>query len=634
MKSIRSILQAKSPILFDGATGTELYKRGIFINRCFEEANISDPTMVRDLHREYAEAGAEVLTTNSWGAGYYKLKGHNLQGKLREINIAAARIAREVAGDRLHVAGSVGPLGKRMEPYGELSPDEVFKAFRDQIDALVEGGVDLILLETFADVGEAEQAIAAARSVKPDMPVFASMTIDLSGRLLTGMSVEDAFKRIAATKVDVLGLNCSVGPQPMLAAVKKIAGSFDIPLIIQPNAGLPKEVDGRMIYMSTPEYFAQYAKYFMQEGVEIVGGCCGTTPDHIKAMSRTLRQFRAMSIEMGESVKGESGITRSGTESAKTKISASSGAKAVEGALDPIPFADKSRWAAKLSRNEKVRSIELLPPAGIEPERLLENARLAKNAGINAINIPDGPRACSRMSTIVTAIMVEQQIGIETILHCTCRDRNLISMQSDMLGAHAIGLRNVLCITGDPPKMGDYPDATGVFDIDSIGLTKMVRLLNEGIDIGGRPMGSQTSLSCGVGVNPGKRGFDREMERFKRKIDAGAEWAMTQPVFDVGTMESFLDYIAKNGLRIPIIMGIWPLSGLKNATFMKNEVPGIEIPDSVMERMAKPETPQAARDEGVAIAAEMYTALEGSIQGVQLSAPFGRIDLALRVIGK
>ena len=458
-------MRAKKPLLFDGATGTELYKRGIFINRCFEEANLSDPTMVRDLHREYAEAGAEVLTTNSWGAGYYKLKDHSLQERLREINVAAARIAREVAGDKLFVAGSVGPLGKRMEPYGEITAEETFTAFRDQIDALVEGGVDLILFETFGDEREVEQAIAAAKSVSTEIPIFASMTIDLSGRLLTGMKVEEAFKKIAAAKVDALGLNCSVGPQPMLAAVKKAAPLVDIPIIIQPNAGLPKEVDGRMIYMSTPEYFAQYAKYFMQEGVEIVGGCCGTTPEHIKSMARTMRQFRAMSVEISSPSRQRKEAALADDRNVKEER-ASKAISGIEGALAPLPFAEKSKWAAKLARGEKVVSIELLPPSGIEPDRLLEKAGIAKLAGVDAINIPDGPRACSRMSTIVTAIMVEQQVGIETILHCTCRDRNLISMQSDMLGAYAIGLRNVLCITGDPPKMGDYPDATGVFDID------------------------------------------------------------------------------------------------------------------------------------------------------------------------
>jgi methionine synthase / methylenetetrahydrofolate reductase(NADPH) len=623
MRSFHQIIDERVPLLFDGAIGTELYKRGMFINRCFEEANLVNRDLILQLHKEYRQAGAEVLTTNSWGANRFKLKGHNLQEQVARINLEAARIAREIAGSDLYVAGSVGPLGARMEPWGSLGPEEARIAFEEQLRGLAEGGVDLILLETFADLGELGQALAAARSVAPGLPIIACLTVSLQGELELGPSLGDAVARIEGWGADALGLNCSVGPQPMLSAMRRIRSLTAKPLIAQPNAGLPKEVDGRWIYMSTPEYLAEFSKYFLQDGIQFIGGCCGTSPEHIKCMAQTMRQYRAMSREVGE---GAPSIR------AEAKAKAVAGEEAVESPR--VSFEAKSRWSGKIARGEKVFTVELLPPSGITPGKLLDNAKLLKEAGIDAINIPDGPRASSRMSAIVTAVMVEQRVGIESILHYTCRDRNLISMQADMLGAHAIGLRNLLLVTGDPPKLGDYPDSTGVYDIDAIGLTKLVHRLNGGVDIGGKPIGDPTALSIGVGVNPVHRDFDYEMDRFRKKIDMGAEWAITQPVFDLRALDVFLEYLAKHSLRIPVIIGIWPLSSLRNAQFMRNEVPGIVIPDSIMERMAGVDSPQAAREEGVAIAREMCRAIIDGVQGIQLSAPFGRVDLALKVIGK
>lgn len=653
MKSILQVIKEGRPVLFDGAMGTELYKRGVFINRCFEEANLAAPELVLSVHRDYRDAGAEVLTTNSWGAGRYKLARHNLQDRVQEINKQAASLARQVAQDSLYVAGSVGPLGPRLEPVGALSEHDALDAFREQMEALIGGGVDFILLETFGDAAEAAQAVRAARSIATSVPVFASMTIDMSGNPLFGLTLEEAMDRLIEAGADVIGLNCSVGPQPMLRAAKRMhSHRSDIPLLIEPNAGMPRQIEGRMMYMSTPEYFATYTKYYLQEGVRFVGGCCGTTPDHIRSMARTVRQYRAMCKDhdfageecagrglgdRGPGGRGPSEISGAGKIVSFVPIGSKSGGakpEAGKAEVERIPFAEKSRLAAKLAGGQMVYSLELVPPSGTTLDTIIDKARIAKQAGIDAINIPDGPRATSRVSTLVTAIMIEQQVGLETILHYTCRDRNLISMQADLLGAHAIGLRNILCITGDPPKLGDYPDATGVFDIDSIGLTRMIYRLNGGFDISGKPIGKPTGLSHGVGVNPGRANFETEMERFRKKIDAGAEWAITQPVFDRAVMEEFLDYIERNGLHISIIMGIWPLSSLKNALFMKNEVPGIEIPDEVIQRMEHCASAESAREEGVAIARELYESLKGSIQGVQLSAPFGRIDLALRVIGK
>lgn len=648
MKSILQVIKEGRPVLFDGAMGTELYKRGVFINRCFEEANLTASELVLSVHRDYRDAGAEVLTTNSWGANRYKLARHNLQDRAQEINKQAALLARQVAQDSLYVAGSVGPLGPRLEPVGALSEHDALDAFREQMEALIGGGVDVILLETFGDAAEAALAVQAARRIATSVPVFASMTIDMSGNPLFGLTLEEAMDRLIEAGADVIGLNCSVGPQPMLRAAKRMhSHRSDIPLLIEPNAGMPRQIEGRMMYMSTPEYFATYTKYYLQEGVRFVGGCCGTTPDHIRSMARTVRQYRAMCKDhdfAGEECagrehggRGPSEISDAGKTVSFVPIGLKSGGAKPEtgkAEMERIPFAEKSRLAAKLARGQMVYSLELVPPSGTTLDTIIDKARIAKQAGIDAINIPDGPRATSRVSTLVTAIMIEREVGLETILHYTCRDRNLISMQADLLGAHAIGLRNILCITGDPPKLGDYPDATGVFDIDSIGLTRMIYRLNGGFDISGKPIGKPTGLSHGVGVNPGRANFDTEMERLRKKIDAGAEWAITQPVFDNAVMEEFLDYIERNGLHIPIIMGIWPLSSLKNALFMKNEVPGIEIPDTVIQRMERCATAESAREEGVAIARELYESLKSSIQGVQLSAPFGRIDLALRVVGK
>lgn len=658
MNAFLSLLASDLPALFDGATGTELYKRGIFINRCFEEANLSARTLVLDLHREYARSGARILTTNSWGANRYKLATHNLAPEAGRINLEAARIAREAADTAPSpciVAGSVGPLGARLAPFGRITADEAAAAFREHVQGLARGGADLILLETFYDAEEAEIALCAALDAAPDLPVAACLTVDLAGRLASGPSLEEAFARLAARGATALGLNCSVGPQPLLTAVRHLRTTTTLPLIVQPNAGLPKEVDGRTIYMSTPEYFATWTRYLLQEGVALVGGCCGTSPAHIKAMSAAIRQYRAMDRSSGTSnvaVSTLPGVPSSASQDLPAPALGATAAASLSQPTTPlpdrvsvthtstrtaqdadlVPFAQKSAWSAKLARGETVASVELLPPAGTDTTSLIARAREARAAGIDAINIPDGPRASSRMSTIVSAIMIERDARIETILHYTCRDRNLIGMQSDMLGAHAIGLRNILAVTGDPPKLGDYPDATGVFDIDSVGLVAMMRRLDSGYDVGGRPIAGPTSLSRGVGVNPVHRDFEYEMARFRSKVESGAEWAITQPVFDPRAMERLLSWMEKNGLHIPVVMGVWPLTSLRNALFMRNEVPGIEIPDEVVGRMEKAATPQAARDEGVSIAGELAMIFRGSVGGFQLSAPFGKLELALRVL--
>jgi methionine synthase / methylenetetrahydrofolate reductase(NADPH) len=629
----RTLLDERRPLLLDGATGTELYNRGLFINRSFEEANLSNPDLVRGLHRDYVEAGAGAILTNSWGANEYKLAGHSLREQTGRINTLAAELARQVAGEEVFVGGSVGPLGTRLEPWGPITAAQAYQAFSLQVKSLIDGGVDFIFLETFSNPVELEQAILAARDVTPAVPVAASLTIDLTGDLMQGGSLEEAIRRVDVLGADVIGLNCSVGPQLTLEAIERIKGLTTRPLSVKPNAGLPREIDGRTIYMSTPEYLATYTRNFLQAGVQLVGGCCGTTPAHIRSMAQAYRHFLAMH---------EAPVARTTVQAVPSVVSVagsdatgSSPAGAVPSeeptSVERVPFEEKSRWSAKIARGEKVYALELLPPSGVNMAPLLEKTSRVKDAGIDVINIPDGPRASSRMSTTLAAVMIEQQIGIETVLHYTCRDRNLIGMQSDLLGIHAVGLRNMLLITGDPPKVGNYPNATGVFDVDAIGLTTMAYRLNGGIDVGNRAIGEPTALSIGVAVNPVHRNFEYEMERFARKVAAGAEWAITQPIFDETDMYRFLEYIEKSGTRIPIIAGLWPLTSLRNAEFMNNEVPGISIPPAVIRRMAEAGSKEEALETGVEISRRLHQRLAPEVQGFQISAPFGRIDMALRV---
>jgi len=615
--SFRERIEQGEPILFDGALGTQLYERGVFINRSFEEINLSQPQLVFAIHRDYLDAGTQVLTTNSWGANASKLQKHNLHDKTKQINQQAVSLAREARGDRedVFLIGSVGPLGSMIEPLGSLTRPEASAIYAEQMTALIEAGCQGISLETFSRLPELLLAIETLKKVDPSAFCVAQFVIETDDLMTQDPQIKTVFDELCRTEVDVVGLNCSAGPSSMLAIFRTLKSSLNKPFIVRPNAGLPKIVDGRRIYLSTPEYFATYAKNFLQAGIQCIGGCCGTTPEHIKAVRNVLRF--AKSIQRGM----------------KYPLAASTPVKPTETDNHrPLPLREKSAWSRKIVDGEFVSSIELLPPFGVDVTKILERSRKIKETGVDAINIPDGPRASARMSAILTAVMIEQQVGIETVLHYTCRDRNLVGMQADMFGAQATGLRNLLIITGDPPKLGSYPDATGVFDVDSIGLTHMIRRLNEGFDLAGQKTSGQTTLSLGVGVNPANQDFHNEMTRFEEKIKAGAEWAITQPVFDIDALWKFLDYMEKNQIHLPIIAGIWPLVSHRNALFMQNEVPGISIPEKIMERMARAKTPESAKQTGVEIAQEMSVKLGRKIQGIQVSAPFGRIDLAMSVL--
>ncbi len=598
----------RSPVLCDGAMGTLLYAKGIFINRCYDELNVSQPELIRAVHHDYLQAGAEIVETNTFGANSFRLARHTLADRVRDINIAGAHVAREAAKSfDVWVAGSIGPLGVRIEPLGKTSLEEARTAFREQAAALLEGGVDLFMLETFGYVEELHQAVLACRDVNPKTPIVAHVTIDEDGNCLDGSDPEAFAARITDWRVDVLGINCSVGPVAMLDAIERVRAVTSLPLAAQPNAGMPRSVEGRNIYLCSPEYMASYTRKFVAAGVQLIGGCCGTTPDHIRAMKSALRVREA---------RGKTAVTEA-IHSSAPKVAAST------------PLAERSRLGAKIAAGEFVTMVEIVPPKGIDIRREIEGAKFVKSVGVDAVNIPDSPRASARMSNQALSLLMQQAVGIEAILHYTCRDRNVLGIQSDLLGAAATGIRNLICITGDPPKMGNYPDATAVFDVDSIGLVNIVHNLNRGLDLGGNPIGIGTGFVIGVGANPGLPNLDEEIKRFEYKVQAGAEYVVTQPVFDIGLLENFLKRIEH--CRIPVVAGIWPLVSARNAEFMKNEL-RVSVPDEILNRMNAATSPEAAREEGVAIAREMLAALRDRVQGAQISAPLGRYTSAVDVL--
>jgi len=596
-----------SPILCDGAMGTLLYSKGIFINRCYDELNISQSDLIRGIHHEYLQAGAEVIETNTFGGNAVRLERHGLQDKVHDINFHGARVAKEAAKSfDGWVAGAVGPLGIRIEPLGKMSFQEARDIFREQIAALIEGGVDILILETFGYVDELHQAIHAARELDPRIPVVAQVTLDEESNCLDGSTPEIFVPRIEEWGADVIGCNCSVGPVTMLDSVERIRAATSLPLSAQPNAGIPRSVEGRNIYLCSPEYMASYARKFVTAGVRLVGGCCGSTPEHIRVMKSALRMTQARA--------------RTGTASAKAQTAP---------VVASLPIEQRSQLGAKIAAGEFLTMVEIVPPKGTNIHKELEGAKFLKSVGVDAINIPDSPRASARMSNQALSLLLQQQAGIEAILHYTCRDRNVLCIQSDLLGAAAIGIRNLICITGDPPKMGGYPDATAVFDVDAIGLVNIVHNLNRGLDIGGNPMGAGTEFVIGVGANPGVPNIDEEIRRFEYKVEAGAEYAVTQPVFDLSLLENFLRRIEH--FKIPVVAGIWPLVSARNAEFMKNEL-RVSVPESIMERMTRASSPEAAREEGIAIAREMLIAVRHMVQGAQISAPQGKYSAAVDVL--
>ena len=560
-------------LVCDGAMGTMLYARGVFINKSFDALNLTAPELVAAVHRDYVEAGADIIESNTFGANRIKLGSFGIADKLHIINEQGAKIARAAAGDRAWVAGAIGPLGIRIEPWGKTGVDDAREYFREQAAALADGGVDLFVLETFRDLNEIGAAIDAVRSVS-DLPIVAQMTTEDDGNTLDGTPPERFAPELERRGATLIGVNCAVGPAPMLETIERMAAVTKLQLSAQPNAGRPRDVEGRNIYLCSPEYMASYARRFILHNVRIVGGCCGTTPEHIRQIKAAVRGIAPAS--------GRSAPAGAATP----RIAAATLAPArVEG--PPVPREQKSRLAHALARGTFVIGVELLPPRGYQTESIIERARRLKIRGVDVVNIPDGQRAGARLSALSLAVLIEQQAGVETLLHYSCRDRNLVGIQSDLLGAHAMGLRNVLLITGDPGRVGDYPDATAVFDIDSIGLTNVVTRLNRGCDVGGQSIGAPTGYHIGVSVNPSAPNLDQELKRFEYKVEAGAEFVVTRPVFDLGGFETFYKRI--ESARLPVLAGVFPFESARSADFMANEVPGVRVPDALVERMRRAE---------------------------------------------
>ena len=607
MPTLKELIADGKVHVFDGAMGTMLYGRGVFLNVCFDELALRQPDLVRDIHREYLKAGAEILETNTFGANPFKLAHYGLADDTERINAAAARVAREAAHTQAAVVGALGPLGVRLEPFGETAVADARAAYARQATGLVDGGVDGFILETFSDLREITAAIEGIRQVS-DLPIVAQMTVGEDGVTAYGSTAAVFGPALEAAGADVVGVNCSVGPQTILEIVEQLHAVVTVPISAQPNAGLPREVADRKIYMASPEYMATYARRMVEAGARFVGGCCGTTPEHIKAMKAYVR---AAAPRHSIAVVAETAEQRG---------------------VEPVPLGERSRYGGKLARREFITTVEIVPPRGTDPAPMFDQCRALKAAGVDAVNVPDGPRAQSRMGALLSGLMIEREVGIETVVHYACRDRNLLGMLSDLLGAAAAGLRNLLLVTGDPPKMGPYPDATAVFDIDSIGLTNLVAQLNRGLDPGKNPIGKPTRFVMGVGVNPAAPDADRELRRFAWKVEAGAEFAITQPVFDLEQLDQFLK--SAESLRLPIIAGIWPLVSLRNAEFLANEVPGVSVPDEVLRRMrtASEKGKETALAEGVTIAREMLTAVRDRVQGAQVSAPLGRVPVVLDVL--
>ncbi|MBN2491803.1 MAG: bifunctional homocysteine S-methyltransferase/methylenetetrahydrofolate reductase [Planctomycetes bacterium] len=596
---------AERVLVFDGAMGTMLFAKGTFLNQCFDELNVSAPATVRTIHDDYIRAGADVIETNTFGANRMKLGKFGLADRVVDLNRAGAALARQAAGDRVWVAGSMGPLGVPIEPLGKLAYEEVEGLFAEQAEALAEAGVDLFSLETFISQSELQHALRAVK--RCGLPVAAQFVVAEDGRTPRGTDPAEVIRLLLDEGANLVGFNCGVGPRVDFEAAERLGELGRGKLIVQPNAGRPSIVEGRVFYLSSPEYFATYALRFLELGARALGGCCGTTPEHIKRIKGAVRSRRPADTPPPPAITVDDAPT-----------------------VPVVAMGQKSRLSSSIDRGGFPVSIEMAPPRGCDPEKMIEAARAIHRAGIDHVNIPDGPRASARMGSAMLALVLIQHTNIEPILHYCCRDRNILGMQSDLMGLYAAGLKNLLCVTGDPPRIGDYPDATPVYDVDSIGLTNIVRGLNQGRDVGRNAIGKPTGYFLGVGANPEALDLEREIRRFEWKVDAGAEFAITQPVFNPDALLRFLDRIEP--VRIPVLAGIWPLASYRNAEFMRNEVPGCVVPDEVMERMRRATTREEARAEGIRIAQESLVRVIDRIQGVQVSAPFGNYQTAFEVV--
>jgi methionine synthase I (cobalamin-dependent)/5,10-methylenetetrahydrofolate reductase len=612
-----AFLQAlrEGSIVVDGAMGTQLYERGVLYSACFEELCVTRPELVRKIHEDYIRAGAQLIETNTFGANALRLEKHGLQGRVAELNEAAVKLAREAAGagPKVFVGGAIGPSGYFLGEALDADLRRVGDAFREQAEALVAAGVDALVVETMRQSAELRLAIEAARVASGGkVPIIANVSVDEAGRMADGTSARDIGKKMIDWGADVIGVNCSDGPMNVLAAVEPML-ELGVPVSAVPNAGLPRRVDDRLVYVSTPEYFGIYARRMFKLGVKLIGGCCGTTPEHVKRIAAAARMV------------GNEGGT---TEDARERDSEVPVA-VLAGASPPPPVAERSAFGAKLKKKFVV-SVEVNPPIGLDLGKQLAAAKMLKEGGVDVINIADGARAQARMGNLAMAARIQRELGMETILHVCGRDRNLLGSLAHLLAAHELGVRNLVIITGDPPKMGDFPDATPVYDMDSIGLLKLASRLNHGIDPSGKPIGQGTRFVLATGAEPAALAYDRELRRLAEKKEAGAELVMTQPVYDPVQLRKFLRDIAPLGL--PVLVGILPLASHRNAEFLHNEVPGMQVPEAVRERMRKAGSGPAARKEGVAIAREMLSEVKDDVAGAYVMPPLERYELALEVI--
>ncbi|MCD6030173.1 MAG: 5-methyltetrahydrofolate S-homocysteine methyltransferase [Thermomicrobiales bacterium] len=617
---------AAGPLLSDGAMGTVLYASGASLDESFDALNLTRPDLVLDVHRAYLEAGADLLETNSFGANRFKLEGFGLAEKVREINKAAVRLAREareISGRPVLIAGSVGPTGRTLAPFGAVEPEAVRAAYREQIEALLEGGVDLLVLETIGSLGEMTEAVLAAREAC-DLPIVASMTFAEDGRTIGGNSPQEVATRLLGLGVTALGANCSVGPQKLLpvatALVRHVADAAGAAPAVacMPNAGWPAHVAGRVIYPSSPEYFAGFAQRAAEAGVRIIGGCCGTTPLHTAAMREALDAWAAERPGVTTQPATAAAATRR-----RTRI-----LTAPE--LDLVPAEGPTRFREKIDRGEFVVSVEIDPPKGLNPTKAIEGACLLQEAGVDFINVADSPMARVRMSALTLCYLIQHRTGVEAILHLTTRDRSLMGLQSELLGAHAVGVRNIIALTGDPPSLGDYPDSSAVYDVDSIGLIRILDRLNTGTDSAGASIGRKAAFTIACAVDPTREDLAHEAGRLRAKLEAGAHVVMTQPIYDPISWTRFLEAYGVERLPVPVLAGILPLQSSKHAEFLHNEVPGITLSDEARERMRR--AGPDGRREGVKMAQELLDALRPHVQGVYLMPSFGRYEVAAEVL--
>lgn len=600
-------------ILSDGAMGTMLYARGVSFDHCFEELNLSNPDLVQEIHLGYIRAGSELIETNTFGANRVRLASYGLEDKVRDLALQGAKTAkyaRDISGEPILIAGSIGPLGKPLRPVGRITRKEARAIFREEAEGLLEGGVDLFIIETFYDLAELAEAVRAVKEIT-DLPIIAQMTFNEDGKTPRGHTVDDVVAKLTELEVDVMGANCSVGPQGMLDVVRRMRELTDLPLSVHPNAGMPRIIHDRYIYLSSPSYLADYAVAFAEAGVQVIGGCCGTTPEHISAMGEALAKLRSPL----ESV----------TEAHREVIEVAGEEEVFAPAVE-----QESRLARILEEGRFVISVEVDPPKGTNPRKDIEGAAILKAVGADVINVADSPMARVRMSCLAMAYLIQEEVGIETIIHFTTRDRNLMGLQSDLLGAHAVGIRNILALTGDPPRIGDCPGATPVFDVDSVGLIHVLRSLNEGKDLSDHTIGEPTRFFIICAVNPAGPDLDAELDKYRRKIEAGAQLSMTQPLYELSTLERFLERCEKDGLKIPVLLGVLPLVSFRHASFLHNEVPGIDIPQNLRDRL------QAAGDQarkvGMELAVEFLEEAKSLVNGTYLMPSFGRYEVVSEIV--